>query len=231
MITVDHIETWGFEHAIRGMRNAMNSWDKSDSYWTEDWRCDGEPKKIIYKISDQDMSLMQRLYKASLSGDNHAHRKYLRQIMVSMDILAPRYLWTEFDTYKVGTTANSTSTMHKIAAKKFELDDFSYEHLDAAGLATLNSIIERLNVCRDYFNGKYDEVNSAVDKKSYWWNMIQLLPQSYNQLRTVTMNYENVFTIINQRTGHKLDEWNKFVDILWTLPYVKDIRSIEGVKK
>lgn len=228
MIDVNHIETWGFEHAVRGMRNAMNSWDKSDSYWTEDWHSDTESKKMIYKIGDQDMSLMQRLYKASLSGDNHAHRKYLRQIMVSMDILAPRYLWAEFDTYKVGTTANSTSTMHKIAAKKFELEDFSHEHLDSAGLATLNNIIDRLNVCRDYFNGRYDEVDSTVDKKSYWWNMIQLLPQSYNQLRTVTMNYENVFTIIAQRTGHKLDEWNQFVDILWKLPYVKDI--IEGGK-
>lgn len=214
MIKVENIETWGFEHAIRGMRNPMNSWDKSDSFYVE--------KPIYYQVGKNDLDLMQRLYKAG-----HPHRKYLRQIMVSMDITAPLYWWKEFDTYKVGTTRNSCSTMHKIHAKEFELDDFSHEHLESAGLTTLNSVIARLNTARTYFIGKYDEVDDDVDKKAYWWEMIQLLPSSYNQKATVTFTYENVFNMLQYRQNHKLDEWNVFCEILKGLPYIKEIGGFE----
>ena len=201
MIKVENIGVWGFEHAIRGMRNPMNSWDKSDSRF---WNNIAE-----YEIGKNDLDLMKRLYKAGTE-----HRKYLRQIMVSLDITAPLYWWKEFDTYKVGTTANSCSTMHKIAAKEFELDDFSHEHLSVE-LNCLEVTIIGLNSARKrYLNTK---------DKNHWWEMIQLLPSSYNQKRTITMNYENVVSMIHQRTGHKLDEWNDFVEILKNLPYVKEI--------
>lgn len=212
MIEISKIDVWGFEHAIRGMRNPMNSWDKADSYYN----VDGKGAMVL---GDNDLELMRRLYKASLIGDNHAHRKFLRQIFVSMDINAPLYWWKEFDTYKVGTVANSCSTMHKIAAKEFELDDFSHEHLvDFHGdgeVSTMGVILNALNWSRE----KYLETKN----KDYWWQMIQLLPSSYNQKRTVTMNYENVITIIMQRTGHKLDEWRDFVDVLCKLPYLDEI--------
>ena len=210
MIKVEHIDTWGFEHAIRGMRNPMNSWDKSDSEYEPANFCDH-----TFIVGDNDLSLMKRLYKASVRGDNHAHRKYLRQIFVSMDITAPLYWWKEFDTYKVGTVANSCSTMHKIAAKEFELDDFSHEHLEEHNIEVLKEVISALNTERANYNfGKM---------KSQWWQMIQLLPSSYNQRRTITMNYENVVTMIKQRTNHKLDEWNEIVSILRDLPYIEDI--------
>ncbi len=209
MIRVENIDVWGFEHAVRGMRNPMNSWDKSDSYYDQANFCDHD-----FHIGDNDMALMQRLYKAGTE-----HRKYLRQIMVSMDITAPLYWWKDFDTYKVGTVANSCSTMHKIHAKEFELSDFSCEHLinfhGEGEFSTMGIIINDLNWSRE----KYLETK---DKK-YWWQMIQLLPTSYNQRRTLTMNYENVMTIIRQRSGHKLDEFNQFVEILKKLPYVKEI--------
>lgn len=225
MLEVEKIDVWGFEHAIRGMRNPMNSWDKSDSEWT--WVEDPSPINpndpgMSYVIGQNDLDLMHRLYEAG-----HPHRKYLRQIFVSMDITAPLYWWKEFDTYKVGVVANSCSTMHKIHSKMFTIDDFSHEHLDGAGLATLECVIERLNQARKYFNGKYDNVQSDVDKKAYWWEMIQLLPTSYNQKRTITMNYENVVNIIQYRTGHKLDEWRDFVDILCGLPYIDEITREE----
>ena len=248
MIKVEKIEPWGFEHAIRGMRNPMNSWDKSDSeekYWCTDLGPDEEPHYCnncnydmchpydgdpVYVVGQNDLGLMQRLYKAGPE-----HRKYLRQIFVSMDIIAPLYWWKEFDTYKVGTVANSCSTMHKIAAKEFELDDFSWEQLLNAGCDLFTQefgngsfirqiqplqlltdfIIPSLNVCRE----KYLETKD----KDYWWQMIQLLPSSYNQKRTVTFTYENVMTMIRQRTGHKLDEWNDFVAFLHGLPYVEEI--------
>lgn len=223
MIKVENIDVWGFEHAIRGMRNPMNSWDKSDSYMGYDCHKCGridregscEPKKhdcseyYGIEIGPNDLNLMRKLYKAGPE-----HRKYLRQIFVSMDITAPLYWWKEFDTYKVGTVANSCSTMHKIAAKEFELDDFSHEHL-VAGLYTLEYVIDMLNIARNvYLKSK---------SKEDWWQMIQLLPSSYNQKRTVTLNYENIFTIIKQRIGHKLDEWNMFIKIIQELPYVKEI--------
>ena len=250
MIKIDNVATWGFEHAIRGMRNPMNSWDKSDSgekYWCTDLGPNEEPHYCnncnydmchpyegdpVYVVGPNDLGLMQKLYKAGPE-----HRKYLRQIFVSMDITAPLYWWKEFDTYKIGTVANSCSTMHKIAAKEFGLDDFSWDQLLNTGCDLFNLefdkglfstkvqplgfldhfIIPSLNVCRE----KYLETK---DKK-YWWQLIQLLPSSYNQRRTITMNYENVVTIIKQRTNHKLDEWNEFVKILRGLPYVEEITN------
>ena len=217
MIKVENIETWGFEHAIRGMRNPLNSWDKSDSGC---FVFEKEPpkeyiKKIGYTgffsvVGKNDLELMQKLYKAGSE-----HRKYLRQIFVSMDITAPLYWWKEFDTYKVGAVANSCSTMHKLHAKEFELDDFSHEHLLNGRLETLEYIIADLNYSR--------EIYLETKDKDYWWQMIQLLPSSYNQRRTVTMNYENAVNMIHQRENHKLDEWREFTNILCDLPYIKRI--------
>ena len=227
MIKVENVEVWGFEHAIRGMRNPLNSWSKSDSHrcgWEMMTESCDECGKLngayddgvclsdeeFYCIGDNDLNLMKRLFNAGTE-----HRKYLRQIFVSMDIVAPLYWWKEFDTYKIGTVANSCSTMHKIAAKEFVVEDFSYEHLTDGGIDVLSNICDELNLQRDFW--------LDTKEKCYWWGMIQLLPTSYNQRRTVTMNYENVFTIIKQRSGHKLDEWNEFVKILKTLPYVMEI--------
>lgn len=206
MIKVEHIDTWGFEHAIRGMRNPMNSWDRSDSAFM------GEVGFQSY-IGENDLDLMHRLY---VGGQ--PHRKYLRQIFAVMDITAPLYWWKEFDTYKVGTTANSCSTMHKIAAKEFTLDDFSIEHLSEDVIdKPFNDIINCLNFFRGLYNQNKD--------KSDWWQLIQLLPSSYNQRRTVSMTYENVMNILDYRQGHKLDEWREFCGILRGLPYIKEIRG------
>ena len=211
MIKIEHIETFGFETAIRGMRNPYNSWEKSDSRWTHDY----EPGTEKYIVGENDLSLMKRLFKGGTE-----HRKYLRMIFVSLDITAPLYWWKEFDTYKVGTVANSCSTMHTIAAKEFERSDFSTEHLIPRMLDVLDVTIANLNACR----GNYLE---CKDKK-WWWQLIQLLPSSYNQKRTVTMNYENVYTILRQRRGHKLDEWNELCAVLSQLPYVKEIADEKG---
>lgn len=212
MIQIENINVTGFEAAVRGMRNPMNSWEKSDSTFNGEFVI--EDNHIAYKpghLGSNDVGLMRKLFKAGTE-----HRKYLRMIHVSMDIIAPLYWWKEFDTYKVGTVANSCSTMHKIAAKEFEVDDFSYEHLFSLG--TLRMIIEDLNDNRE----KY----LSTKKKDYWWQMIQLLPSSYNQRRTVDLNYETVFTIIRQRSNHKLDEWIDFVNELKNLPYVKVIGQL-----
>ena len=198
MLKVEHLEVWGFEHAVRGMRNPMNSWNKSDS--------------IHDHVGDNDLDLMHRLYSAGSE-----HRKYLRQIFVSLDITAPLYWWKEFDTYKVGTVANSCSTMHKISAKEFEIEDFSNEHLNYKSFRMLEELIRYLNFMRDWYN--------ETKNKDAWWQLIQLLPTSYNQKRTITMNYENVITIIKQRTGHKLDEWKTLIDSLKELPYIKEITN------
>lgn len=224
MIKVENIETWGFEHAIRGMRNPMNSWDKSDSDYgcgnLECWECqalgDVECVNIYhnYIVGNNDLALMQKLFKGGSE-----HRKYLRQIFVSMDIVAPLYWWKEYDTYKVGTVANSCSTMHKIHAKEFTLDDFSVEHLDGWSLEHFKGTLDLLNKYR------YDFIETK--DKDYWWQMIQLLPSSYNQRRTITMNYENVVNMIHQRENHKLDEWREFVNQLKRLPYVKQIMGGE----
>ena len=209
MIKIENIETWGMKHAIRGMRNPMNSWDRSDSKYI----ATGEHfENVDFVIGDNDMTLMRKLYKAG-----HPHRKFMRQIMVSMDITAPLYWWKEFDTYKVGTTANSCSTMHKIGEKKFELDDFSHEHLSSSGKKCLQYVIAELNSARSMFLPE-------KTNKNEWWDMIQLLPSSYNQKRTITMNYENVVNILDYRQDHKLDEWRTFCNIMLVkLPYLSDI--------
>lgn len=198
MIQIENVDVWGFEHAIRGMRNPLNSWAKSDS----------DTKLLV--IGEADLDLMKRLYKAGSE-----HRKYLRQIFVSMDVNAPRYWWEQQSTYKIGTTSNSCSTMHTIHKKPFELDDFSHEHLLYEWQSQLMNTIAVLNVAREMYLAKKD--------KKYWWQMIQLLPQSYMQKRTITMNYENVVNIINQRSGHKLTEWNDFIAELKKLPYITEI--------
>ena len=208
MIKVENIDVHGFEHAVRGARNPMSSWAKSDSdYDTANW-CDSD-----FHIGDNDIALLNRLYKAGVE-----HRTYARMIYVWMDITAPLYWWKEMDRYGVGKSQVSTSTMHKIHAKEFELDDFSHEHMTDEALKVLSFVIDRLNVSRKFYNAL-----DFPEAKQYWWDMIQLLPSSYNQRRTVCMSYEVVLKIIKERTGHKLDEWNDFVEILKDLPYVKEI--------
>lgn len=204
MIKVELTDVWGFEHAVRGMRNPMNSWDRSDSHYSRD--------HTRFIIGKDDMKLMQKLYKAGTE-----HRKYMRQIFVSLDITAPLYWWKEFDTYKVGTTANSCSTMHKIHSKEFCMEDFSFENLVITheGKKAAQEIINALNHFR--------EIYLQSKSKKYWWQMIQTLPTSYNQKRTVTINYENAVTIIRQRSGHKLDEWKELINELSKLPYMQEI--------
>lgn len=220
MIKFEKPEVWGWEHAIRGMRNPLNSWERSDSYPAVDCgKCgiiDREgichPKEHdctpyeCYAIGDNDKDLMTRLIRGGAP-----HRKFLRQIFVSVDITAPLYWWKEFDTYKVGTTANSCSTMHKIHAKEFELADFSTEHLSPLSINTLKSVIDVMNLERKHY--------VACKDKDCWWQMIQLLPSSFNQKRTVTMTYENLLNMLEYRRGHKLDEWRMFCDWILTLPY------------
>ena len=209
MIKVEDIQVFNFEGAVRGMRNPLNSWAQSDSFVSSQ---DAYGNDVV--IGRKDLDLMRRLYKAG-----NEHRKYLRQIFVSIDITAPLYWWKEFDTYKIGTTANSCSTMHKIADKDFELSDFSTEHLSGSSLAVFNKVIDELNYWRHCYLPQKNKV--------CWWQLIQLLPSSYNQKRTITMNYENVMQMIHQRTGHKLDEWNEFIKILKKLPYIKEIMDVE----
>lgn len=220
MIKFEKPDVWGWEHAIRGMRNPLNSWERSDSYPAVDCgKCgiiDREgichPKEHdctpyeCYAIGDNDKDLMTRLIRGGAP-----HRKFLRQIFVSVDITAPLYWWKEFDTYKVGTTANSCSTMHKIHAKEFELEDFSTEHLSPLSLSALRNLIDVMNLEREHY--------IACKDKDCWWQMIQLLPTSYNQKRTVTMTYENLLNMLEYRRGHKLDEWRMFCDWILTLPY------------
>lgn len=236
MIKIEETETYGWKAAIRGMRNPMNSWDKSDSgicyKEVACHSCNENRNNCAYNlehdgfvIGDNDMELMHRLCAAGTD-----HRKFMRMLTVSCDITAPLYWWKEFDTYKVGTVANSCSTMHKIHAKEFTIDDFSHEHLieesddfevgvwwgtDGVNRIEpkdiLETIIESLNACREAYVKTKD--------KKYWWQMIQLLPSSYNQKRTVMMNYEVLTNIYNSRKNHKLDEWHDFCDWIKTLPY------------
>lgn len=230
MIKFEKPEVWGWEHAIRGMRNPLNSWERSDSYPAVDCgKCgiiDREgichPKEHdctpyeCYAIGDNDKDLMTRLIRGGAP-----HRKFLRQIFVSVDITAPLYWWKEFDTYKVGTTANSCSTMHKLTAKEFTIEDFSFEDCDKWTKDVVCScIINALNMNRL----KYLETK---DKK-LWRQMIQLLPSSFNQKRTVTMTYENLLNMLEYRRGHKLDEWRMFCDWILTLPYGSLLK--EGVE-
>ena len=194
MIKIENIDVYGFEAAIRGARNPMNSWDRMDSCYNN-----GE-----FEIGENDYKLLKNL---TIAGPEH--RKWNRMVTVTMDITAPLYFLKEWDTYKVGTVANSCSTMHKIQAKKFEMSDFSVEHLRS--LRVMHEVIDELNFYRDKFN--------KDKKKEDWWEMIQLLPSSYNQKRTVHLNYEVLGTIYHQRRHHKLDEWHVFCDTIKTLPY------------
>lgn len=209
MIKIEKIDVWGFEHAIRGMRNPLNSWEKSDSFDHMNFYADDKKVEAEF-IGKNDLELMKRLYSAGTE-----HRKYLRQIFVSMDITAPLYWWKEFDTYKIGTVSNSCSTMHKIHSKEFTLDDFSTDHLTDINLIWMQGIVDLLNSNRE----RYLETKDKND----WWQLIQLLPSSYNQKRTITMNYENVVSIIHQRSGHKLDEWNDLIHEFYKLPYINEI--------
>lgn len=214
MLTIDNTEIFGWDAAIRGMRNPMNSWKKSDSYFGEAYLED-ELTYIKPNVGEKDLDLMRRLRNAGTD-----HRKFMRMITVSMDIIAPLYWWKEFDTYKVGTVTNSCSTMHKITAKEFTLDDFSHDHLISTAL--LCALINELNVYRDIFNA-YDKQTVAYteefSKKDIWWQIIQLLPSSYNQKRTIMLNYEVLANIYKSRKNHKLDEWHIFCDWIKTLPY------------
>ena len=194
MIKIENIDVYGFETAIRGARNPMNSWGRMDSCYNN-----GE-----FEIGENDYKLLKNL---TIAGPEH--RKWNRMITVTMDITAPLYFLKEWDTYKVGTVANSCSTMHRIQAKKFEMSDFSVEHLRS--LRVMHEVIDELNFYRDKFN--------KDKKKEDWWEMIQLLPTSYNQKRTVHLNYEVLGTIYHQRRHHKLDEWVEFCDTIKTLPY------------
>ena len=202
MIQIERVSVMNLENAVRGARNPMNSWGKSDSYYDE---------KGNYVLGPSDLDLAHRL--ATAGSD---HRKFLRQIFVSVDITAPLYWWKEFDTYKVGTVANSCSTMHKIHVKPFDRDDFSHDRLDEAGLAALDALIAYLESERQAFCA--DKAN-----RQPWHNMIQLLPSSYNQMRTVSMNYENLINMYYARKTHKLAEWHTYCDWIASLPYAKEL--------
>lgn len=231
MLKIEHTVVFGWEAAIRGMRNPMNSWERSDSgpavdcgkcgkieregvCRKEDRDCTGHK---CFCVGENDLALMQRLAR---SGPDHG--KFLRMVNVTADITAPLYWWKEHDQYKVGTTTNSCSTMHKIADKEFILEDFSYDHLDEKSLYMLNDTIKYLNAVREAFLDTKD--------KDYWWQMIQLLPSSYNQRRTVQLNYEVLRKMYFARKDHKLDEWHTMCDWMLSLPYFREICIGEGGK-
>lgn len=237
MIKIENTEVVGWEHAIRGMRNPLNSWDKMDSH---DCPCYGildcdcpmvaaghEPamdcneivRKSAFCIGKNDYSLMMRLAKA---GPDHA--KYRRMIVVYADVTAPLYWWKEYDTFKVGTVANSCSTMHKVTAKQFDLQDFSHEHLTIASSVALQEVIYHLN----YWWAKYEAAGTEEIKKECWWQIIQMLPSSYNQRRTIMLNYEVLANIYRQRLNHKLDEWRDFCTWAEQLPYSELITGKES---
>lgn len=233
MIEITRVDIQGWEAAVRGMRNPLNSWLKSDSYdaylFEEEFQedkekgiigpnCQWKPLEVkcgcTYRVGDNDFDLMKRLAKAGTD-----HRKFMRMITIYCDILAPLYWWKEFDTYKVGTVANSCSTMHMIQAKGFTLDDFSNEHMDEQSIQTLTWTIETLEANRQAYLETKD--------KDYWWQMIQLLPSSYNQKRTVMLNYEVLANMYKSRKNHKLDEWRIFCDWIKMLPYSEMITGEE----
>lgn len=207
MIKIERVSVMNIENAIRGARNPLNSWGRSDSYYGEN----GE-----FVLGPNDLDLAMRLAKAG-----NDHRKFLRQIFVSVDITAPLYWWKEFDTYKVGTVTNSCSTMHKIHHKSFEKADFSCEEMDEGALAVLDSVIE-------FMEG--ERVKFCEDKKNRqaWINMIQMLPTSYNQMRTVTLNYENLINMYYARRTHKLHEWHDLCDWIMTLPYAEQLIAVKS---
>ncbi|MBD5412536.1 MAG: hypothetical protein HDR51_07320 [Treponema sp.] len=198
MITIDKVEVFGWEAAIRGMRNSFNSWDKSDSAYNS--------KTGKFEVREADIELMDRL---SRSGPSHA--KFLRYIIVTFDITAPRYWWAEMDTYKVGTVRNSCSTMHKVQAKEFERSDFSVEHLNEESLTILDELIKTINAARNRYN--------AEKNKDDWWQMIELLPASLNQKATLQLNYQVLQGIYFTRKDHRLDEWHDFCHWIESLPH------------
>ncbi len=206
MLKVERTSVMNLENAIRGARNPMNSWARMDSSYDE---------KGNYILGPNDLDLARRLARAGSD-----HRKFLRQIFVSVDITAPLYWWKEFDTYKVGTVANSTSTMHKIHAKAFDRDDFSHDRLDEGGLAALDALIAYLEAERQKF------VADKEDRQP-WHNMIQMLPSSFNQMRTVTLNYENLINIYYARRSHKLAEWHVLCDWIMSLPYAAQLIAVK----
>ena len=201
MLKLERTSVMNLENAMRGARNPMNSWAKSDSAYDD---------KGNYILGENDLALARKLCRAGSD-----HRKFVRQILVSVDITAPLYWWKEFDTYKVATVANSTSTMHKIHAKPFELADFSVDKLSDGALAAFRTYMDYMEATRRRFV-------ETKDKRD-WYDLIQLLPSSYNQLRTVTMNYETLINIYYARRAHKLDEWHVFCDWIRTLPYADDL--------
>ena len=206
MIDFNRVYVMNLENAIRGARNPMNSWARSDSYYDENGQ---------YILGENDLSLAKRLRNAGTSD----HRKYLRQVMLSVDITAPMYWWKEYDTYKVATVANSTSTMHKIHSKPFEIEDFSHDHLTENGLKVLRALVDEMEKIRlEYVETK---------DKALWYDLIQLLPSSYNQMRTCTLNYETLINIYKSRKHHKLDEWRSFCEWIETLPYAKELITAE----
>ena len=201
MIKLERTSVMNLENAMRGARNPMNSWGRMDSGYDEDGS---------YRLGPNDLDLAKRLRRAGSD-----HRKFIRQIFVSVDITAPLYWWKEYDTYKVGTVANSTSTMHKIHSKPFELEDFSHDHLTERGLLSLQRTIGDLEETRLRF--------VQDKKKEDWYDMIQLLPTSYNQMRTCTLNYETLVNIYYARRNHKLEEWHTFCRWIETLPYAREL--------
>lgn len=220
MIKIEDVDVMGIRKAIQGMRNAMNSWDKSDSYFQRQcsFYAGCEETEECNHIGEKDMELAKRLIKSGSSD-----RKFMRMIHVHADVTAPLYWWKEYDTYKVGTTTNSCSTMHTIHKKKFSIDDFSNEHLMTGGIECLEHLCKDLNLCRNYFLETKD--------KAYWWQMIQLLPSSFNQMRTIDLDYETLYSIYHQRRNHKLDEWVEFCKWIETLPYMKEFLGLDKQTK
>lgn len=237
MVKIENVEVVGWEAAIRGMRNPYNSWDKSDSIHIPFNMCDDEKELRLAKmchyiapiIKENDHDLMMKLRNAGTD-----HRKFMRMIVVYVDITAPLYWWKEFDTYKVGTVVNSCSTMHKIHEKEFTLEDFSHEHLIKGSIAVLEDTINELNEYRAWYlkwdymseNDKANFDPGITCKKDLWWKMIQLLPSSYNQRRTVMLSYEVLANIYKSRKNHKLDEWQDFCKWIENLPYSELITGV-----
>lgn len=239
MIKIEDTEVMGMRKAIKGMRNALNSWDKSDSNITSCLepitRCEKCPYHFVvcnesefFFIGDKDMDLAKRLIKAG-SPD----RKFMRMIHVQADVTAPLYWWKEYDTYKVGTTANSCSTMHTIHKRELTIDDFSHEHLLERSMSFLQDLINEINRNRHLYTKGFKGVPGdnvcgvRPTDKALWWQMIQLLPSSFNQMRTIDLDYETLFSIYHQRKNHKLDDWHQFCEWIETLPYMKEFLGLE----
>lgn len=211
MIKLENITYGPIEPAIRSMRNPMNSWSKSDSTFDE--------RGYAIELGSVDKDLLQRL-----TDSGNEHRKALRMMTVDLDIVAPMYWWKQFDTYKVGTACNSCSTMHKLTYKPFEVEDFSHEHLTAPGtMSILRNIIDVMNIYRD----NYLEADETEEKQMWWWAIIQIMPMSYNQRRTIHLNYEVLYQIYRQRKHHKLGEWHTFCDWIEEIPDMPEIKNVE----